>query len=159
MLNLEKNKVFNLMTWANIFILRVTLANTSVRTRTTIYVLLAMKLLLWWWSVMQENSDLGILLLSLYKKRSFKPSGICADSQYRILTVDSDNNCIHILDKDGQFLRYIDNCNFDFPWGICLDSKDNLFVVEIDRRKVKKIQYYISNNVIHNFFFQKLVNS
>lgn len=91
---------------------------------------------------MQGNSDLGILLLSLQKKDLFKPSGICADSQCQILIVDSDNNCIHILDKDGQFLRYIDNCNLDFPWGICLDSKDNLFVVEIDRRKVKKIQYY-----------------
>ena len=56
-----------------------------------------------------------------------------------ILVADRENSCIQILDQNGQFLHEFD---VDYPWGLCLDTADNLFVVESDTRIVKKIQYY-----------------
>ena len=78
---------------------------------------------------------------SSLSNQGFYPAGIATDSEGCILTSDSNNHCVHILDQDGFLRSCITICLYT-PWGLSLDSKDNLFVGEWKTGIVKKIQYY-----------------
>lgn len=75
--------------------------------------------------------------------RPFNPIGIATDSHSCILIADRFSRCIHILDKDGLFLNCICNCLLSSPYSLCVDTKDNLFVVDNYAGKVKKVKYYM----------------
>jgi hypothetical protein len=70
---------------------------------------------------------------------TFNPLGLTTNSQGHILVADYSNDLIHILNQDGQFLCYIRD--LEHPQGLCVDTRDNLFVAECLTAKVKKIKY------------------
>ncbi|XP_062569512.1 uncharacterized protein LOC134231563 [Saccostrea cucullata] len=74
------------------------------------------------------------------KNQQFNPVGITTDSQSHILTADYRNDCVHIIDQDGQFLCYIE-CGLSKPWGLCTDTNDNLFAAQVRNRQLKKTKY------------------
>lgn len=118
--------------------IRTVVINILQRTGTWISVWLIVKpgqSLCW---IKQGGLDSGIAP----KNRLFCPLGLATDSQCQILISDISNNCIDVIDQDGQFLRYID-CGLKCPWGICTDKNDHLLVAEKGGtlRKIK----YLSN--------------
>nr|XP_034309654.1 uncharacterized protein LOC117683831 [Crassostrea gigas] len=74
---------------------------------------------------------------------SLHPHGITTDSQSHILIADRNNDRIHILDQDGQFIRYITKYVIHRPYGLCIDTKDNLIVTENATCTMKKVRYYL----------------
>lgn len=72
---------------------------------------------------------------------SFDPVGITTDNHGQILTTDCRNHRIHILDQNGQFLRFVDNCGLHTPWGLCVDTHNRLLVAESKSGLIKEIRY------------------
>ncbi|XP_062586538.1 E3 ubiquitin-protein ligase TRIM71-like [Saccostrea cucullata] len=76
-----------------------------------------------------------------WRNRQFQPMHIVTDSQSQIIINDINNDCLHILDQDGQFLKCVDNCGLERPCGLSLDSEGRLWVGSYHTGVVKVIKY------------------
>lgn len=83
---------------------------------------------------------------------TFTPRGIACSGQGHILVADVENDLVHMLQKDGQFITHILSSisPISRPWGICVDAIDRLWLVEEQKyeggvkclAKVKVFQIY-----------------
>lgn len=76
--------------------------------------------------------------------KPFKPRGVSTDSQGNIFMADLDNRCIHVLDKDGRFVRYI-TCggSLDKLCDVSCDENGRLWVAERLTANIKCIEYHL----------------
>ena len=65
-----------------------------------------------------------------YDRKPFSPHGLCTDNAGRVLVTDFQNNRVHILDRDGQFLQYLltKEQGLIMPWSINVDSEGYAWV-------------------------------
>ena len=75
------------------------------------------------------------------RKEAFGPRGIITDTLSQIIVADYSNNCLHILDQDGQFLRCVDDCGLKDPYGLSVDSEGRLWVGSLNSGEIKVIEY------------------
>ncbi|XP_078327847.1 uncharacterized protein LOC111115608 [Crassostrea virginica] len=74
-------------------------------------------------------------------KKSFAPRDIVTDVLSQIIVTDIANNCLHILDQNGQFLNCVDDCGLEKPLVLTVDSEGRLWVGLLDTGEIKVIQY------------------
>ncbi|XP_061179114.1 E3 ubiquitin-protein ligase TRIM71-like [Saccostrea echinata] len=77
------------------------------------------------------------------RKEPLDPLHIVTDSKGHIIVADENNDCLHILDQNGQFLRSVDNCGLNKPSGLSLDKMGRLWVGLKGSKDLKVIQYMI----------------
>ncbi|XP_062587190.1 uncharacterized protein LOC134248830 [Saccostrea cucullata] len=78
------------------------------------------------------------ILSNQSKYREFSPSHIATDVCTQILISDKSNNIVHIIDSDGNFVRYIKQpCD----GGLSIDTDHNLFIGDKDTGKIQVIKY------------------
>ncbi|XP_061196300.1 E3 ubiquitin-protein ligase TRIM36-like [Saccostrea echinata] len=75
--------------------------------------------------------------------KPFKPRGIATDKDGIILLSDLDNSCIHLVDENGKFLRYI-TCgrSLNKVCDLCIDYRGQIWIAERNSARVKCIEYH-----------------
>ena len=72
----------------------------------------------------------GPLDINLTLDNTFYPLGVCLDRYGNLLVADWNNDCIHMLNKDGQFVRFLltKEHGITCPNALAIDSEDQLWV-------------------------------
>uniref|UniRef100_K1QUN2 Tripartite motif-containing protein 2 n=1 Tax=Magallana gigas TaxID=29159 RepID=K1QUN2_MAGGI len=58
--------------------------------------------------------------------KSFGCSGVATNSKCHIVVADEYNDVLHVIDQNGQFLTYVDNCKLQRPGDLCTDGNPDL---------------------------------
>lgn len=77
-------------------------------------------------------------ITTVSKPRLFEPSRIVTDEILQILISDESNNSVHVIDCDGNFIRYIE---YPCTGGISVDANHNLVVGEQKTGLIRIIKY------------------
>ena len=75
------------------------------------------------------------------RKKAFDPRGIVTDAFSQIIMTDCSNDCLHILDQNGQFLRCVDDSGLKKPCTLSVDSEGMLWVGLFYTGEIKVIEY------------------
>ncbi|XP_078309516.1 uncharacterized protein LOC144617924 [Crassostrea virginica] len=75
------------------------------------------------------------------RREPFSPKGLAADSLCQIIVSDYNNDCLHILNINGQILRCLDDCGLLKPCPVSLDSQGRLWVGLCNSGEIKVIEY------------------
>ena len=70
----------------------------------------------------------------------FCSRGIVTNAFSQIIVADINNDCLHIIDQNGQFLRCVDDSGLEKPHGLSVDSKWRLWV-GCESGKIVVIEY------------------
>ncbi|XP_061179971.1 uncharacterized protein LOC133188519 [Saccostrea echinata] len=75
-------------------------------------------------------------------KENFKPSSLTTDSMHHIIITEFNGDKIHLLDRDGRFLRYIiPDQGIRRPRAVCVVKEGELMVGECLTGIIKRIKY------------------
>lgn len=74
-------------------------------------------------------------------RKLFSPKGLVTDSLCQIIVSDYNNDCVHILNKNGQILRCLGECGLLKPCAVSLDGQGRLWVGMRDSGDIKVIEY------------------
>lgn len=74
-------------------------------------------------------------------QESFQPFDLCANSCFHLIIIEQRKSNIHVVNKDGSFLRYLDFNKVD-PWCICTDDEDMLYVCDLYDKFISVIKYF-----------------
>ncbi|XP_061166690.1 uncharacterized protein LOC133175588 [Saccostrea echinata] len=94
------------------------------------------------------DSHSGVTVVDKFGKYRFSystkpPSWImdlCCDSGFHII-IGYISNTIHVIDKDGHFLRKLEYSGIDKPWSVTIDNEDNLFVSQMHDDFLRMMKY------------------
>ncbi|XP_062572155.1 uncharacterized protein LOC134234112 [Saccostrea cucullata] len=72
---------------------------------------------------------------------SFGPHHIVTDSLSQIIVAEPGVGCIHIIDQNGYFLRFVEKTNLSYINGLSIDSKKRLWIANGETKEVMIFQY------------------
>lgn len=76
------------------------------------------------------------------QEQRFQPMDLCCDSNFHIIVADEENNKLHVIDREGRFLRYLIYDGIRNICSISIDTKDRLFVSQMHEEFLRMIQYW-----------------
>ncbi|XP_056009318.1 uncharacterized protein LOC125678069 [Ostrea edulis] len=75
------------------------------------------------------------------RKEQFSPIKVVTDSLGQIIVADYNNECLHVLDHNGRFLKCVSNFGLEKLFGLGMDCEGRLWVGFAESGEIKVIQY------------------
>nr|XP_019923704.2 uncharacterized protein LOC105330444 [Crassostrea gigas]XP_019923705.2 uncharacterized protein LOC105330444 [Crassostrea gigas]XP_034302233.1 uncharacterized protein LOC105330444 [Crassostrea gigas] len=75
------------------------------------------------------------------KFKSFSPSFIAADSHSNLLVMDTDNDCVHLLDMNGIFITFITHPKIQGIGAMSMDTNDKLWIANYKGGQINVFKY------------------